>query len=518
MGVGRIPPHRYIDGNCCLSLAPFQICDIAAGEYGYLDTRPVTPETLFPCYGASRIATSAALQRLADKSMVRWSDRISQHWDEFSGGGKAECTISDLMRCRSGVEAALPDTLNTNSFAKEEEQLIEFVSAAEPLILPSLVAGDAARRERIEEELLDEAFAAGRDTPAISMDEIQVPWMGPSYPHEQVAHLWFGWGWASAGLLCKVAACSPQEAVHRHVTEPLSLKEELIFGIPDDRPDQVNRIARMTLGKGEDMTADDMDASDVGSRASAAFPTAAAAASTTSRGAGDGASVSGSARHSVAAASTHGSGADDNSDAGESEPDESGAMGIAMAAMELAGIMAEAGLEDLGPLTSGGKEHLMDPRLLNWRKLRAATIPSTNLYATARALAKVGSYICQRQKAQCELEPKPELQGLSVAQQAALQACREQGFRLVEMQQPDGSHSSSWDRRRMTTSVGMFAMGGTGVLIDCESNTTIAITVNRLTPSRYVSSILTLCTECSGGWGGCWRPDAGVTHSGIYRT
>jgi hypothetical protein len=65
-------------------------------------------------------------------------------------------------------------------------------------------------------------------------------------------------------------------------------------------------------------------------------------------------------------------------------------MAMALAAVELAGTLTDGGLEQLKGLTSGGSEHMMDPRLVNCQRLRFGIVPCANVFATARAVAKIG--------------------------------------------------------------------------------------------------------------------------------
>lgn len=44
--------------------------DVAAGKMGSFDHRPVQPNSLFPCFGVSRVATSAVVHSFAESRLV----------------------------------------------------------------------------------------------------------------------------------------------------------------------------------------------------------------------------------------------------------------------------------------------------------------------------------------------------------------------------------------------------------------------------------------------------------------
>lgn len=137
----------------------FQV-DVAAGRMGQLDPRPVTPKSLFPCFSVSRLATAAVVNSFVNSGITRmyccclrhlynlanclmylllcaldagFSDTVSSVWQPFSAGGKQGVTVSDFLKCRSGVEGALPAVLSTySSFSSVELDTIAAQIAERP--------------------------------------------------------------------------------------------------------------------------------------------------------------------------------------------------------------------------------------------------------------------------------------------------------------------------------------------------------------------------------------------------
>jgi hypothetical protein len=202
-------------------------------------------------------------------------------------------------------------------------------------------------------------------------------------------------------------------------------------------------------------------------------------------GALDGMHAAGDAADGASTASGSRNDSDSGSE-GEGEGDDGSAqMTCAMAAMELAEAMGGAGLSELAGLTSGGKEHIMDPRMLNMARLRTAVVPSAGLYASALGLARMAAYLADQQQggAAAAAGSLPDVDPV------ALHVAHNTGCRLIRFeaapaagsagsagQQPAGGPSFS--------AFGMSALGGTTVLCHPASGTSIAVTVNSLTADR----------------------------------
>jgi hypothetical protein len=87
--------------------SPHILAEVAAGVMGHLDPRPVTASTPFPVLGASRLAVAATVQALVAGGAAALGHRVEAYWPAFGAAGKAACTLSELLRCRSGVEGTL---------------------------------------------------------------------------------------------------------------------------------------------------------------------------------------------------------------------------------------------------------------------------------------------------------------------------------------------------------------------------------------------------------------------------
>ena len=168
-------------------------------------------------------------------------------------------------------------------------------------------------------------------------------------------------------------------------------------------------------------------------------------------------------------------------------------MAAAMAAMELAEAMA-AGLGDLAALSSGGKEHLMDPRMVNMGKMRGALLPSANLYASALGLARCAAYVAldggSGGAAGNVVAPDADLVSIGdvAYHPGAVQVAHNAGLRLFKFQRDAGGASGR--RTLQATAVGSASLGGSTVFVDMARGVTVAVTVNRLTADRALTAHL----------------------------
>ena len=65
-----------------------KLVDVAAGEMGPLNPRPVRPDSLFPCLGASRFVGVALVHALVAQGRLKYEQPIAEVWPEFSEHAK----------------------------------------------------------------------------------------------------------------------------------------------------------------------------------------------------------------------------------------------------------------------------------------------------------------------------------------------------------------------------------------------------------------------------------------------
>eukprot|EP01138_Halocafeteria_seosinensis_P008176 gb/GECG01008356.1/.p1 GENE.gb/GECG01008356.1/~~gb/GECG01008356.1/.p1 ORF type:complete len:1576 (+),score=215.38 gb/GECG01008356.1/:1-4728(+) len=498
---------HILGAQVCVMQEGKVLTDLAAGKMGSLDPRPVTPATLFPIYGVSRAVVAAALNHQLTSGKLSSLDKaVSSFWPEFGAGGKARCTIRELLLCKSGVESYCPEDLSSNHLTTDKwANMLDGVAKAEPslLTLPT-----------------DEKNKASSIVPC-----------GPSNPAELLTHLYLGWGWAVGGLLENLLDSKAGTVLQQVIGELIAVPEEMFCGFQScsqsDLESFRSRMAGVILGKSErqiDLQSTENTCDFRPNRETLRLP----------------GGLTGEIDSEVARVHIQQSVADDSSEDEEGQ-NNAVTLSAAMAAMDFAGRMNDSGLEEFGTLTSGGKEHIMDPRVFNMEKLKDVTLPASNIRSSARALAALGDSFFKnisqtegRNESQlvfnCDVSDQKTREALSrdvervlyvngervdapaIDMEASkavvyiperipestsakiggvhhvcnigsvpLEACRSYGFRPVGFKRSDKTEYSGY---------GMFALGGSLLVTEAKSGTTIAITVNELTADSYVTSYL----------------------------
>lgn len=62
-----------------------------------------TSSSLVNVFSSGKSLETLAIANLVDKGLLKYSDKISDHWPEFAAKGKGEITVADLMRHEAGL-------------------------------------------------------------------------------------------------------------------------------------------------------------------------------------------------------------------------------------------------------------------------------------------------------------------------------------------------------------------------------------------------------------------------------
>jgi hypothetical protein len=401
------------------------------------------------------------------------------------------------------------------------------------------------------------AAAAFSEVPAPLLDcflqESGLPSVGPDARTELTSHLWLGWGWAAGQTLASMASKAALHGVKADqgataltsllaegVEPRIGLAGHAAFGAITQAEAEAMAAAAASVGAGSKPavkaaapaapTAPVHPADTVGPAAGALISRFAAVCL------GPGGALAGAPEEGAQAA---GSAASAAAEAGEGaspaavEEEEAAASGSgednevtvasAMAAMELAEAMGRGGLTDLTTLTAGGREHFMDPRLVNVLKLRGSLLPSLGLYASALGLAHLLDYAGAVHVAAlharmagagssgwraavaalsapagaaaaftCE-DPTAALRrggprATRLLDLRALWAAHYSGLRLLGFKhRPQQAQDGKAAGVVLLSGFGCAALGGSLVMCDAVTGVTVAITVNRLAADRALT-------------------------------
>ncbi|CDJ56854.1 ABC1 family beta-lactamase, putative [Eimeria maxima] len=169
------------------------IIDAAIGQMGPVDTRPVTPDSLFCGYCTAKGLLSTALLQLVNSGELELDDAVSSWWDGFIRYGKRAITVQQLLTHRAGLHRALPADLTLSRLADYSE-MVRIVEDAPPASPPG---------------------AWGR-------------------------YAYLTYGWAVSELVRCVSGMSIDAFIQERMLEPLGLEGEIFIRVPKESDQSIS--------------------------------------------------------------------------------------------------------------------------------------------------------------------------------------------------------------------------------------------------------------------------------------
>jgi CubicO group peptidase (beta-lactamase class C family) len=157
---------------------------------------PVTLETPFLLYSASKAVTAMVIHKLDEQRRLHLDDRVSDYIPEFSGYGKQWITIRHVLGHRAGVPNLPPGAMDP-TMLEDPERIIELLCAARPSFRPGRrLAYHAVTGGFLLGEVVQRA--TGRDIRRVLREEIAEP---------------LGLRWLGYGLRAEDVDCRARDAV-----------------------------------------------------------------------------------------------------------------------------------------------------------------------------------------------------------------------------------------------------------------------------------------------------------------
>lgn len=79
------------------------VVDVWTGWSDRAGTQRWTADTGAMVFSATKGIASTVIHRLADRGLLSYDAPVAQYWPEFGANGKAEITVRDVLRHRSGL-------------------------------------------------------------------------------------------------------------------------------------------------------------------------------------------------------------------------------------------------------------------------------------------------------------------------------------------------------------------------------------------------------------------------------
>jgi len=106
---------REDNAQLCVYVGEELVVDL----WGYSSDKNYDGDTLTNVFSSTKSLTSICMAMLVDQGLIKYTDKITQHWPEFAQNGKDEVTIADLMRHEAGL-AAFDKSVDPESLLKDK--------------------------------------------------------------------------------------------------------------------------------------------------------------------------------------------------------------------------------------------------------------------------------------------------------------------------------------------------------------------------------------------------------------
>jgi CubicO group peptidase (beta-lactamase class C family) len=130
-------------GEVGIQIAAYQgerlVLDLAAGVVDPSSRAPVTSDTLFPVFSATKAVAATALHVQVSRGLLDYDRPIADYWPEFAAHGKGAATVLDALTHRVGIPQ-MPKGVTPESMC-DWEYMVERVGALEPVWDPGTRTG-----------------------------------------------------------------------------------------------------------------------------------------------------------------------------------------------------------------------------------------------------------------------------------------------------------------------------------------------------------------------------------------
>ncbi|SPM34079.1 esterase [Mycobacterium rhizamassiliense] len=97
------PGRRFGGGALCVYIDGVPVVDVWTGWSDRSATQRWTADTGAMVFSATKGVASTVIHRLADRGLLSYEAPVAEYWPEFAANGKADITVSDVLRHRAGL-------------------------------------------------------------------------------------------------------------------------------------------------------------------------------------------------------------------------------------------------------------------------------------------------------------------------------------------------------------------------------------------------------------------------------
>jgi CubicO group peptidase (beta-lactamase class C family) len=97
------PGRRFGGGALSVYIEGRPVVDVWTGWSDRAGTQRWTADTGAMVFSATKGVASTVIHRLADRGLLLYDEPVAEYWPEFAANGKADITVSDVLRHRAGL-------------------------------------------------------------------------------------------------------------------------------------------------------------------------------------------------------------------------------------------------------------------------------------------------------------------------------------------------------------------------------------------------------------------------------
>jgi CubicO group peptidase (beta-lactamase class C family) len=187
-----IPGRRVGGGALSVYIEGRPVVDVWMGWSDRAGQQPWTADTGAMVFSATKGIASTVIHRLADRGLISYEAPVAEYWPAFAANGKAEITVNEVMRHRSGL---------------------------------SHLKG-ATKAELMDHFLMEERLAAA----------------APDHTRGVQAYHALTYGWLLSGLARAVTGKGMRELIREEIARPLNTDGVYLGRPPADAPTKVAQI------------------------------------------------------------------------------------------------------------------------------------------------------------------------------------------------------------------------------------------------------------------------------------
>jgi CubicO group peptidase (beta-lactamase class C family) len=97
------PGRRFGGGALSVYIEGSPVVDVWTGWSDRAGTQRWTADTGAMVFSATKGVTATVIHRLVDRGLLAYDEPVAKYWPEFAANGKADITVSDVLRHRAGL-------------------------------------------------------------------------------------------------------------------------------------------------------------------------------------------------------------------------------------------------------------------------------------------------------------------------------------------------------------------------------------------------------------------------------